>query len=188
MANNKVKYFILTGVGKTTLIKKLCALIQKSGLQPSGFYTEEVRKERIRMGFDVVSLDGERGRLARDQSLLTNPVNHNVGKYGVLVPEFESIALHCLRKPATSPSLLVIDEIGKMEFFSVPFKSMVRGIFGPESDSFVLATIPVRRGDQLIESIRNNTQGKVWTVTKENRDHIEEDIIKELKNSLGILQ
>lgn len=54
------------------------------------------------MGFDIVSLDGERGRLARDQSLLTHPVNYNVGKYGVLVPEFESIALHCIRKAGPS--------------------------------------------------------------------------------------
>ncbi|XP_063533577.1 nucleoside-triphosphatase THEP1 [Cydia strobilella] len=185
---NKLKYFILTGdpgVGKTTLTKKLCEAIQKLGTQASGFYTEEVRKDRIRLGFDVVTLEGERGRLARDQSLLTEPVKYNVGKYGVLVPEFESIALYSMRK-LSPPSLLVIDEIGKMEFFSAPFKSKVKEVFSPGSDCFVLATIPSRKVDPFIESIRSNKDGKVWVVTRENRNYIHDEILKAIKLSLEI--
>ncbi|KAH9640057.1 hypothetical protein HF086_015988 [Spodoptera exigua] len=170
MASKTYKYFILTGepgVGKTTLTKKLVKEIVGKGVKTSGFYTEEVRYDRIREGFDVVALDGARGRLARDQNLLKNPVKHKVGKYGVLVEEFEIIALPSLVKPNDSQAhLLVIDEIGKMEFFSEKFKNTIHNIFSPSSDYTVLATIPVRKSDQLIESIRNHKQARVWTVNK----------------------
>lgn len=52
----------------------------------------------MREGFDVVTVDGQRARLARDQSLLQSPVKHKVGKYGVLIQEFEKIAIPSLFK------------------------------------------------------------------------------------------
>uniref|UniRef100_A0A2A4IUN2 AAA+ ATPase domain-containing protein n=1 Tax=Heliothis virescens TaxID=7102 RepID=A0A2A4IUN2_HELVI len=145
MTTKKYTFFLLTGepgVGKTTLTKKLSTDISSKGIQTTGFYTEEVRKGRSREGFDVVTLDGTRGRLARDQSLLTEPIKHKVGKYGVLIQEFEKVALPLLVKPDNSQQhLLVIDEIGKMEFFSEPFKTAIRTIFSPSSNCVVLATI-----------------------------------------------
>ncbi|XP_049868855.1 cancer-related nucleoside-triphosphatase homolog isoform X2 [Pectinophora gossypiella] len=171
------------GVGKTTLTKKLTEYVNEKIVKTSGFYTEEVRKNHVREGFDVVSLDGKRGRLARDMSLL-GPVKYKVGKYGVLIQEFESVALPTLVQTEDPSHLLVIDEIGKMEFFSEPFKNKIKEIFSPASECVVLATIPVRRGDALIESIRSNSRAKVWTVTRENRNTIHEDILKEMKNAI----
>ena len=62
--------FLLTviGVGKTTLCKKVYeVLLADKGLQVRGFYTEEVRRSQKsgRVGFDIVTLDGKRGPLAR---------------------------------------------------------------------------------------------------------------------------
>lgn len=88
----------ITGTGKTTLTKKLIILLNEKGVKTTGFYTEEVRKNRVREGFDVVTVDGQRGRLARDQSLLQGPIKFKVGKYGVLIQEFEKIALPSLTK------------------------------------------------------------------------------------------
>nr|ANG83454.1 ATP binding protein [Biston betularia] len=189
MGSNK-QFFILTGnpgVGKTTLTKKLSSILFEKGVRVSGFYTEETRKNGIREGFDIVSLEGSRGRLAREQNLLTGPVKFKVGKYGVLVQEFEKIALPCLDKQENMQTLLVIDEIGKMEFFSEPFKSRVTDIFSHKSDHVVLATIPVQRGDVLIENIRNHSKAKIWTVTRDNRNDIHEDILKEMKAILNFI-
>lgn len=188
MANHKIKFFLLTGepgVGKTTLTKKLSTAITSKGIKVSGFYTEEVRKAGVREGFDIVTLDGVRGRLARNQSLLSGPIKYKVGKYGVLLNEFENVALNSMLKIADAQNkLLVIDEIGKMELFSQPFKTAIRNIFNQTSEYIVLATIPVRKSDALIEGIRNHREAKLWMVTRENRNTIHEEILNEINTAL----
>uniref|UniRef100_A0A0N7ZD17 AAA+ ATPase domain-containing protein n=1 Tax=Scylla olivacea TaxID=85551 RepID=A0A0N7ZD17_SCYOL len=84
------------GVGKTTFIKKVVGHLQEGGLTCQGFYTEEVRQEGSRTGFDVVTLEGQRGILARvspEDSVRQGP---RVGKYAVDVASFESLALPAL--------------------------------------------------------------------------------------------
>ena len=56
-----------SGVGKTTLCRKLFEVLKEKGIQIQGFYTEEVRTcpKGSRVGFDVVTLNGQRGVLAR---------------------------------------------------------------------------------------------------------------------------
>ncbi|XP_050345791.1 nucleoside-triphosphatase THEP1 [Nymphalis io] len=187
MMEKNIKFFIITGdpgVGKTTLIKKLCTLLTSKGVKSIGFLTEEVRRNRCREGFDVVTLNGTRGRLARDQNLLQYPAKYTVGKYGVLIQEFENVALPSINKTNEFQSVVVIDEIGKMEFFSSKFKSRIMEIFTPDSKNLVLATIPARKSDPLIESIRNNSMTKVWTVTRQNRNNIQEEILNEICLSL----
>ncbi|CAH2106706.1 unnamed protein product [Euphydryas editha] len=184
---NKIKFFIITGdpgVGKTTLTKKLCSSLNSKGVKTTGFFTEEIRRNKVREGFDIVTLDGRRGRLARDQSLLPVPVKYTVGKYGVLIHEFENIALSSIKQTDDSQTLLVIDEIGKMEFFSSHFKSRIKEIFSSDSKNIVVATIPVRKSDPLIESIRNNSMARVWTVTRVNRNNVHEDILNEIYLSI----
>ncbi|CAK1595822.1 unnamed protein product [Parnassius mnemosyne] len=186
MAQNKI-FFILTGepgVGKTTLAKKISSALSSKGVNVIGLYTEEVRNNRVREGFDVLTLEGARGRLARDQTLLDGPVKYKVGKYGVLVEEFEDVALPSLIKPAENGTCILIDEIGKMEFFSDRFKTKIKEIFSPNSNDVVLATIPIRKSDNLIESIRNNSRSKVWVVTRDNRNTIHDDIIMEMQKAL----
>ena len=53
------------GVGKTTLVKNVVRHLQELGISLTGFYTEEVRGHHGRVGFDVVTLDGQRAPLAR---------------------------------------------------------------------------------------------------------------------------
>ena len=77
-------YILLTaaipeGIGKTTVIKRVCSMVQKhrGDVHVSGFYTEEVREggrggRGARVGFDVVTLEGERGVLARLSGYILN--------------------------------------------------------------------------------------------------------------------
>ncbi|CAH2980486.1 unnamed protein product [Chilo suppressalis] len=169
MAN--IKYFLMTGepgVGKTTLTKKLNSLLRSEGIKTCGFYTEEVRQNRIREGFDVVTLDGQRGRLARDMTVMSGLVKFRVGKYAVLVQEFENVALPALK-----------------QFFSHSFKTVVQEIFRPDSKCMVLATLPLRNSDKLIENIRNHANAKLWTVTRENRNCLHGNIMEEVLTSFN---
>ena len=55
----------VSGVGKTTLVKNVCSQLRDMSVPLQGFYTEEVKEGGRRIGFDVVTLCGRRGPLAR---------------------------------------------------------------------------------------------------------------------------
>lgn len=79
------------GIGKTTLIKKL---IDSVFLSKGGFYTEEIREGKERIGFLLVTIDGEKTILA---SVKTKSPYH-VSKYSVDVDEFEKIGVEAVKK------------------------------------------------------------------------------------------
>ena len=107
----------LPGVGKTTLIKGILHEIRS--LNPIGFYTEEIREQGIRTGFSLVSVTGEKSILASENI----PSRFRVGKYGVDLVNFENFIGNIpFRDPAKS--LIIIDEIGKMECFSKMFTEL----------------------------------------------------------------
>jgi len=50
----------MPGVGKSTVIKKVCELAKSKKYVPRGFWTTEIRKHDERIGFDFISLsDGK---------------------------------------------------------------------------------------------------------------------------------
>ena len=57
----------MLGVGKKALCREVYEILKDKGIQTQGFYTEEVRNspKGSRVGFDVVTLDWQRGPLAR---------------------------------------------------------------------------------------------------------------------------
>ena len=56
------------------------------GGRAGGFYTQEIRAQGRRVGFEVVTLEGRRGRLAHVEA--RGP--YRVGKYGVDLESFEA--------------------------------------------------------------------------------------------------
>ena len=88
-------------------------------------------KDGKRSGFDVVTVDGkEAAPLARLTNSTRNQTGPRVGQYLVNVPEFEEIALRSLNDDMLrGASLVVVDEVGKMESFSKRFEARVRQIF-----------------------------------------------------------
>lgn len=180
------------GVGKTSLVKKVCDILRQDGLSVRGFYTEEVREHRNRIGFDVVTLDGKRCPLARVGSSVgaLSGQHHRspqVGKYSVDINSFEGASLPTLQLPISPKTVVVIDEIGKMEMFSRPFQEAVSSIFG-NPNCIIMATIPVAKGNPipLVKELVSRSDTHVFTVSRENRDTIIEDIVSILKNSLEI--
>ncbi|MEA3345959.1 MAG: NTPase [Chloroflexota bacterium] len=146
------------GVGKTTVIRRVVE--QLEGWKVHGFYSQEMREGRRRVGFQVVTLDGQRGRLA--EVGFTSP--YRVSRYGVDVESFERVALPTLAAPQAD--LIVVDEIGKMECFSRAFREAVqRALEGPAP---VLGTIG-RGGPPFMKSIRQREDVRLIEVTRANR-------------------
>lgn len=159
-----MKNILLTGrpgMGKTTVIRRIVEQLQ--GWKVCGFYTQELRQQGRRMGFQVVTLDGREGCLA--EVGLNSP--YRVGRYGVDLESFERLALPALTVPQAD--LIVMDEIGKMECFSQSFQQAVQGALdGPLP---VLGTIG-RGGPPFMRSVRGRGDVQLIEVTRANRTEL----------------
>ncbi|ALC43793.1 CG10581, partial [Drosophila busckii] len=162
------------GIGKTTLVRKVCDKLGEQ-TKPKGFYTEEVRVNGQRIGFDVVSFGGTRGILAREQTT-DNVRRPKVGKYSVYVQDFEQLALPLLK----SAPLLVIDEIGKMELLSQRFEAAVNELL--QKEQFMLATIPsqTRQPIALVERLKKAPHAVIYEVTNANRNALVNAIAEQI--------
>jgi nucleoside-triphosphatase len=155
------------------LIKKLSEELKH--LHPAGFYTEEIREAGQRKGFELISLDGKRGLLSHVE--IRSP--YRVGKYKVDIESFENF-LNSIPffDPSTHP--IIIDEIGKMECLSDPFKNLLKKIF--DSGKLVIATIALK-GSGLIAEIKEREDIQLFEMTKHNRDSLLLEILKETETS-----
>ena len=113
--------------GKSTLISKLIEHYSKKQISVYGFSTPEVREGRRRIGFDIEEISSkEREKLARVDS--TNS-EYRLGKYSVYVKRFEDIISKLESIRIQEEDLIIIDEIGKMELFSIKFQKYIKTIF-----------------------------------------------------------
>jgi GTPase SAR1 family protein len=99
------------GSGKTTVLRRLIALLRSEGVRLGGFITEEFREGGHRAGFTVREIDGPSAVLAR----AGHPGTTRVGRYGVDIEAFESIALPAIDHAVEDAQVILIDEIGRME-------------------------------------------------------------------------
>jgi nucleoside-triphosphatase len=162
------------GVGKTTLIKKLYQELRD--FHPVGFYTEEIREKGIRKGFELISLDGRRGLLSHVEI----KSSLNVGKYKVDTKGFEEF-LDSIPFFGHTVSLVIIDEIGKMECFSEKFKKLLKWLL--DSKKVVLATIAFKSGG-FIEEIKKRGDIKVFEMTHGNRESLLFEILSDVRSLL----
>ncbi len=123
------------GCGKTTLIKELHSCLP----QFEGFWTEEVRDRGIRTGFQIVTTWGERLCLSSEKS----PSLFRVGKYGVEIENLSHVCQKLRKLHEEGKRWFLIDEIGKMEYFSGDFRRTLWEIFGDPNTS-IIATIAER--------------------------------------------
>jgi nucleoside-triphosphatase len=159
------------GSGKTTIIKEVLSKANKSA---GGFYTEEIRSQGVRQGFQIVTLDGKSAVLAHTS--VSSP--HRVGKYRVDIDNMDKVAVPVLRQAIQSKDIIVIDEIGKMELFSQSFKDAVIEVL--QSEKKVLGTIMLA-SHPWADKIKERPEVEIIIVTRFNRS----DVTDKLLNWLG---
>lgn len=151
------------GCGKTTAVRRV---VEKLGsIAVAGFYTEEVRRRGRRVGFDVVTVDGRRGPLAR-----AGAPGPRVGRYGVDLESFEGLGVAVLEEAlGAGVDLLVVDEIGKMELLSDRFASLLERLFDRGAKHGVVGTI-LRGRHPKADWLRGQPGVEIVEVTEANRD------------------
>ncbi len=172
------KNILLTGrprVGKSTLILKVVERLKKEGCLLGGFYTLEVREGGNRIGFNINTLDGKTGVLAR----VGLKSSYRLGKYGIEMGQFEEIALAALKDAIEKRDIIIIDEIGYMELKSRRFRELV--LRALDSQKPVLATVMKNKFD-FPESIKARDDTEVVRVRADNRDSLVDEITESLRN------
>lgn len=155
------------GVGKTTIIKQIA---DRLGDLAGGFYTTEIREGGRRQGFSIVTLDGKQGILSH-VDVKDAP---RVSRYGVNLGDLEEIGVAALRSAVAEARWVVVDEIGKMELLSEPFRAAI--LEAIESDSVVVGTVMSSR-NQWVDRVKNLPQVTVLEVTTANRDQMAQRVL-----------
>jgi nucleoside-triphosphatase len=170
-----VKIFITgnPGCGKTTLIKKIVLHFKEKGISLSGFITEEMRKGNTRIGFGIQDLKTLEKKVFAS---IENVTQYRFGKYYLDLSNFESIAL----KAFESRDFVLIDEIGKMEFYSVKFKDLLLENLG--KDINIIAALH----RDFVNDFKK--YGKVFYLTRENFENTKEEILKIISQKISGFQ
>ena len=161
--------YLLTGapgVGKTTIIKR--ALANFKG-KVGGFYTQELRLQGVRQGFEIITLNGNRAILAHTN--IHSP--YRVSKYGVDINNLDKVGVSALKKAIRESDIVVIDEIGKMELLSPAFREAV--LEALESGKRILGTIMLP-SHPWADKIKKRPEVKVLEVTRTNHQKVLEEV------------
>jgi len=155
------------GVGKTTIIQQVVARLPG---RAGGFYTAEIREHGERVGFRLVTLDGEEGFLAH----VANRSPYRVGRYGVDLADLERVGVAAIRQAIAARDVVVIDEIGKMELFSAAFRAAVQEAV--DSPKPVLGTITFRP-HPWADGLKRHPHVQLLVVTLANRHALAERVV-----------
>ncbi len=169
--NQQGKALLLTGLpgsGKTTIVRKVVAALSDRRIR--GFVTAEIRRAGHRVGFELSTFAGRKRLLAH----VDIDSRYRVGRYGVDVEGLDEIAEEALSLD-DSAEVYVVDEIGKMECFSVKFCAAMRRVL--DSGVPVVATV-ARRGGGLIAEVKRRADVELWEVTHANRDQMPAQIVR----------
>jgi nucleoside-triphosphatase len=142
------KAILLTGppgCGKTTLIRRIVDAFHEP---VGGFYTQEIREQGVRKGFEIITLDGHQGVLAH----VDIRSSKRVSKYGVDLSVLDTVGVGAIEDAVAEQSLVVIDEIGPMEMMSDRFRQAV--LHALQSDAPVLGTI-ARRSTPFTDQVKS---------------------------------
>jgi len=170
MVHRNILYTSLPGCGKSTIIEKIVHRIDRPS---TGFFTREIRDRGRRVGFSIATLDGKHGVLAH----IDIRSRTRVGRYGVNLRDIDAIAVPAM-VPENDRTVVVVDEIGKMECFSALFRQILIDVL--DAPNSVVGSIALK-GDVFIEAVKKRPDMLLITVSEKNRDYLIEEFFIEGK-------
>lgn len=155
------------GTGKTTLIQQAVNTIKRKA---GGFYTREIRDQEKRKGFEIVTLDGKRSVLAHTD--INSP--YQVSKYGIDIVNFDKVGVSSLLQAIQDCDIVCIDEIGRMELYSFPFREAV--IDALDSGKKIIGTIMLAP-DKWADRIKEDPRVEIRPLYRTNHQQILQELI-----------
>ncbi|MFW9851648.1 MAG: nucleoside-triphosphatase [Candidatus Thorarchaeota archaeon] len=170
-----MKNILITGLprtGKTTLVLDIIKEMKKEVI---GFVTKEIRVNNTREGFSIETFSGLNKILASKKYKASK---YRVASYGVYIENVDLVVEELTaRSMKQKHDFIIIDEIGKMELFSLNFKKFVLKNLDKKK---VLGTIMLR-DNEFTRNIKNREDTLVFNLTKENRESVKKEIMGLIK-------
>lgn len=161
------------GVGKTSTLLKVVESLKAKGYSVGGMISREVRSHGTRVGFEILDLNSNRRGWLAHFNQRTGP---QVGRYRVNIEDLESLGVSAILEAVEKFDVVAIDEIGPMELFSEKFKDAVRKTV--DSEKLVIGVIHWKAKNKLIDDVKKREDTELYVVTCENRDNLNEIIVK----------
>ena len=166
----------LTGVprvGKSTLVRKVAAMIQQRSVKVGGMTSGDLRSGTVRVGFEMQNLlTGETGVLAH----VSQAAGPRIGRYHVRSEDLDRIGTGAILSAVKSADLILVDEVGPMELTSIRFKDAVEAAL--TSGKSVLGTVHRNAQDPLVRRIKSTPSIEVIEIIHENRDSLVGDLVE----------
>jgi nucleoside-triphosphatase len=169
--NRKVLLTGRPGCGKTTLVRRVVKEVAQSA---GGFYTEEIRERGLRLGFQIVTLDGKEGVFAH----VNFKTQQRLGKYGLDLSPLETIGIEAVLKAVRARELTVIDEIGPMEIRSAIFRDVVNEALNSRAP--LLGTITARPVP-FTDAIKKRRDVTLIEVRRDNREQLVSELAEHFR-------
>ncbi|ADY01610.1 hypothetical protein VMUT_1405 [Vulcanisaeta moutnovskia 768-28] len=167
------------GVGKTTLVRRVADHAKSLGLEVYGFVTTEVREGGSRVGFRIIDINsGKEAWLAHVSLFAGGPV---VGKYNVNVRAMEEVGIPAI-KAARPGSLVVVDEIGKMELMHSGFLRVLEEVV--DGVHFLGTIYMAYRSNRSVASFVDKHGFRIIELTRVNRDQVLDDLTRGLEREI----
>ena len=160
------------GSGKTTTLLKCFDYLSKK-YKVGGILTLEVREFGKRIGFEVLDVYSKKREIFASIYYKTNK---KVGKYGVEIEKFDKIFLNAIEFSIKECQIIIIDEIGKMEFLSNNFVIFLEKILN--SDKILIASLHLN----FVDKFKN--YGKIYYLDFGKSDIISKEICSEVEKYL----
>jgi len=168
--------YLLTGPpgsGKSTVMSKCVEQLRMLDITVGGISTPEIRRDGRRVGFSVIDLALRRRGILAGVDVTSR---FRVGKYGVDLKEFESIALPALDYADRECDVICVDEVGSMELFSDSFRRRLEMLLLGDKPMIVV----VHRS--YVESYRSYSA--LFYISRKNRELIPRRIVDGIRRSL----
>lgn len=173
MQKSNERHIFLTGdkgIGKSTIWKKI---FKETGLEYSGFETRPLEIQGIRKGAYIHAVGACAPEAPEDNNQIIG-VRISPKKVVPITETFEIFGVETLHKAKASGNVIFMDELGRLERDAKNFQQTVRECLNGETQ--VLGVLQDTPSD-FLDEIKNRKDVTVYTVTKENRDILQEEIL-----------
>jgi nucleoside-triphosphatase len=109
----------------------------------------------------------------------TTVVEKLVGPYAVFLDGLDTVGVDAIRAGIATGSVILIDEIGKMEAKSSAFRTAVTEAL--ESGCHTVATLGIS-GEPFLREVRGRRDARLVEVTRANRDRLPEAVFAALRS------